>query len=112
MLGSHTCRAHSSYSSTKALTFALSIDTTSASSYRWPRISHAYSLQARGESTSAPAGSVRPVKFRIRHHLYGWRPNHDGDVVIGDLQATLEAHRATNRASIIHPVRSDNKAVP
>lgn len=39
--------------------------------------------------------------------MFSSRPNHDANVYVRDLRATLDAHRITNRASVIRPVNSD-----
>ncbi|KAI9881174.1 MAG: hypothetical protein M1830_007152 [Pleopsidium flavum] len=71
---------------------------------------HSSSLQALEETTS-PSVKRPPVKrgTTTRRQALPWRTfprrqNHDADVDVGDLRATLEAHRATNRASIIRKV--------
>lgn len=113
LLRPHVCHVPNHYSATQALKTALSIDTLPGSSYRNPYSKHTTSSQVPKDTISAVAGSAlrgdgtRP--WRLRFHS---RPNHDADVNVQNLRATLDAHRSTNRASIIHPVESDTKALP
>jgi len=111
------CHGPNRYSATKALTLALSIDTGAFSQYCRSRPWHSFPVHGIQEEISTSAG--RPLVERgtstTRRHAVPWRPlprrqNHDADVIVGDLRATLEAHRATNMASIIRNVASTDES--
>ena len=110
LLRPQICHTPNSYSSTNALAIAFFIDAISGSSYRRPRSRHAIPFQANTVTMSASTvtGPCKGADTRSRQ-IFHARPNHDEDVIVGDLQATLDAHRATNRASIIHFVQDDNE---
>lgn len=113
LLRPHVCRVPNHYSATQALKIALLIDTVLSSSYRNPHTKRTSSSQASKDTIAAVAGTaVRGDDTTARRPIFYSRPNYDADVNVHDLQATLDAHRTTNRASIIHPVKSDTQALP
>lgn len=109
----HICDVPNHYSATKALKIALSIDNTSSLSYR-----HLYSKRASSSQTpkeiiidltgTGPHENTIPRRRPIFHA----RQNHDADVIVHDLRATLNAHRITNRASVIRQVKTDDTSLP
>lgn len=105
----HLCDAPNHYSATRALTLFLSIDTGVPSRPGHSASRYISSIHAVNDTISISAtipDNGRSVMTRRRPPPQ--RQNRDADVIVGDLRATLEAHRATNRASIIRAIPSDN----
>lgn len=113
LLRPHVCHASNYYSVPNALKVALSLETISSSSYRYPHSKRTTSSQAPKETISAVAGiPLRGDGTTPRRPFYHSRPNHDADINVDDLEATLIAHRTTNTASLIRPVKSDGTGLP
>jgi len=69
--------------------------------------------KASKETGSAVAGkALHGAGTTPRRPMFHSRPNHDANVYVRDLRATLDAHRITNRASVIRPVNSDITCSP
>lgn len=113
LLRPHICDFPNFYSATKALKFALSIDTNSSLSYRHLSSKRASSSQTPKEIIIDLTGTgSRENDAPPRRPIFHARQNHDADVIVHDLRATLDAHRSTNRASVIRPVTTDATSLP
>ena len=113
LLRPHVCDVLNHYSASNALKIALSIDTAYTPSCRQRHSKRTSSTQAPEETLPAAAGtSLRGQSKRSWRPNFNYALNHDADVIVHDLRATLDAHRVTNRASTIRRVDFDGTSLP
>lgn len=109
-LKAHFCHARNRYDVGQALSraFYSHAFAITTSVFRLRTESATAPLHTAAGTSSETAGAAlrdRPVTLRPPASMM--QPNYDGDVIVDDLSATLEAHRTTNRASVLRLVEAE-----
>lgn len=79
---------------------------------RWQRSHNLRSLQTSTIKDTHPLGNGFEPRAALKKQRIKFQRGEDKDIIVDDLAATLLAHRATNRASLVRRINVDLDYVP